>query len=348
LIAAHALALSCTSGSAIVVPSASAPSDATSAVPTRSPNDSATETLRRTPPQDPYRDAEVTKVEAEIVDLHGGDVGYLGVSRDSVWVATSGGLLRIDPKTLRVEEIDHASRFGLDASMDAVWTTEFDPGTVARFDPAKKTPATVVELSGNPDSLVIFEDSVWVAQHRGGSVTRLDASTGSVLATVEVGPEGFGGPHGIGADKFGVWVGIPRPESRSVVRIDPSTNAVVATIKTQSSACGGIALDPDAVWVSSCYDDHFAIRIDPRTNLLVAEIDIGGYNGRPLLIDGYPWYPVDHRLVRVDPKTNQIDRIVEFARDFSAFGSTMGFGSVWVGDFEGHVARFPITALADR
>jgi hypothetical protein len=133
-----------------------------------------------------------------------------------------------------------------------------------------------------------------------------------------------------------------------VVRIDPSTNAVVATIKTQSSACGGIALDPDAVWVSSCYDDHFAIRIDPRTNLLVAEIDIGGYNGRPLLIDGYPWYPVDHRLVRVDPKTNQIDRIVEFARDFSAFGSTMGFGSVWVGDFEGHVARFPITALADR
>ena len=301
----------------------------------------------RDAPAEPLPGCHCDQVEAEIVDLHNGDVGYIGVSRDYVWVATSGGLVRIDPNTLQVEEIDQAARFGLDASMDAVWTTEFEPGTVARFDQAKKAPAIVMELSGNPDSLAIFEDSVWVAQHRGGSVTRLDASTGSVLAKVEVGPEGFGGPHGIGADRFGVWVGIPRPESRSVVRIDPATNAVVATIKTESSACGGIALDPEDVWVSSCFDDHFAIRIDPRTNVLVAEIDIGGNNGRALMVDGYPWFPVGQRLVRIDPKTNRIDRFVEFARNFSAFGSTMGFGFVWIGDFAGYVARFPVTALSD-
>jgi penicillin-binding protein 2 len=29
-------------------------------------------------------------------------------------------------------------------------------------------------------------------------------------------------------------------------------------------------------------------------------------------------------------------------------GAAMGFGSVWVGDIGGHIARFPITALADR
>ncbi len=153
LSAAQALALSCTGGSAIVEPSASAASDATSAVPSRSTNDGATETPQRTSPPSPYRDAVVTKVEAEIIDIHGGDVGYMGASRDYVWVATSGGLMRIDPKTRHVEEIDQAARFGLDASRDAVWTTEFDPGTVARFDPAKRTPAIVMNSVETPTRL---------------------------------------------------------------------------------------------------------------------------------------------------------------------------------------------------
>ena len=77
---------------------------------------------------------------------------------------------------------------------------------------------------------------------------------------------------GIAADAEGVWAGIS--DSGLVVRIDPSTNEVVAEIEVTTSPCGGIALQPDAVWVSSCYDDHYAIHIDPRTNELVAEIDI--------------------------------------------------------------------------
>jgi hypothetical protein len=175
-------------------------------------------------------------------------------------------------------------------------------------------------------------------------VTRLDGRSGKVTAEIEVGPAGAAGPQGVAVDKTAVWVGIPNIQS--MVRIDPATNTVVSKITTKASPCGGLALAPDAVWVSSCFDDHFAIRIDPRTNALVAEIDIGGLNGGPILVDGYPWFPVYNQLVRIDPATNRIDRIVRFAKsaEFAAFGATVGFDSVWVGG-HGRIARIPIAAL---
>jgi hypothetical protein len=100
--------------------------------------------------------------------------------------------------------------------------------------------------------------------------------------------------------------------------------------------------------VSSCFDDHFAVRIDPRINAVVAEIDIGGPNGGPILVDGYPWFPVYNQLIRIDPATNHIDRIVKFAKsaEFAAFGATVGFDAVWIGG-QGRIARIPIAALED-
>jgi streptogramin lyase len=184
-----------------------------------------------------------------------------------------------------------------------------------------------------------------VAQHQRGTVTRLREPSGSIVSQVELGPAGRSGPQGVTATKTGVWIGIPN--IGSVVRVDPASNTVVATIKTETSPCGGIAVQAEAVWVSSCYDDHFAVRIDPRTNTNVAEIDIGGNNGGAVIIDGSPWFPVANRLVRIDPATNRIDRVVEFAPDgFLGFGSAIGFDAVWIGGLEpGQVARIPLTSL---
>ena len=137
------------------------------------------------------------------------------------------------------------------ASQDAVWATDFDGGTVSRFDPATNEGTQVAELSGNPAAVAVFDDSVWVAQQRGGSVTRLEEPSGHVVAEVPVSDAGF--VKGIAADAQGVWAGIS--DSGLVVRVDPSTNEVVAEIEVTTSPCGGIALQPDAVWVSSCYDD---------------------------------------------------------------------------------------------
>lgn len=130
-----------------------------------------------------------------------------------------------------------------------------------------------------------------------------------------------------------------------MVRIDARTYKVVATIKTKASPCGGITLEEHAVWVSTCFDDTKAIRIDPKTNTVVAEVEIGGRNGGAVVIDGYPWFPVDNHLVRVDPATNRLDRVVEFDEWFESFGAVVAFDSIWIGSVAGEIAVVPLAVL---
>ena len=296
-------------------------------------------------PPDPFAGVPVTSVEPDFIRVSRADTGYLSVTADAVWAADSSGLVRIDPVTLEPEQIEREPRFGMATSQDAVWVTNFDAGTVARFDPATNEGADVAELSGNPAALALHGDSVWVAQQRGASVTRLDATSGNVVTEIAMtGASAEGFMKGIAADPQSVWVGVSG--SGVVVRIDPSTNEVVAVIETTTSPCGGIALQPDAVWISSCFDDRYAIHIDPRTNELVAHIDIGGSNGGAVLVDGYPWFPRGNRLVRIDPATDRIDQVVEFTpKAFESFGATLGFDAIWVGSSDGRIARIPIDAL---
>ncbi|MFL5725791.1 MAG: hypothetical protein ACJ77F_05585 [Chloroflexota bacterium] len=284
-------------------------------------------------------------VEAKMVEMSPRDVGYMGTAAGSVWVATSEGLVRIDPDDMSVDTVDPApGGFGMFATESSVWASNFDLGTVTRFDAATGSPTVVAKLNGNPNALSVLDDAVWVGQHRGGAVTRLDARSGAVVLEVKAGRGGRSGPQGVTATPDAVWVGIPN--IKGVVRIDPETNKVVATIPTKTSPCGGIAATADAVWVSSCFDDKVVVRIDPRTNEVIGEFPIGGYNGGAILVDGYPWFPVGGRLVRLDPATNKADGVVQFADTFEGFGTAVGFGSVWVGDAPGgQVARIPLSVL---
>ena len=319
-----------------------APATGPGVIPSAPATPTATPPLTQSSPPDPYAGVPETRIEAEVIRVSGTETGYLSVTSDAVWAAVSSGLVQIDPTTLEFEQIEQAPRFGMAASQDSVWATDFDGGTVSRVDPATNEGTQVAELSGNPAAVALFGDSVWVAQQRGGSVTRLEEPSGQFVAEVPVSDAGF--VKGIAADAQGVWAGISA--GGLVVRVDPSTNEVVAEIEVTTSPCGGIALRPDAVWVSSCFDDHYAVHIDPRTNELVAEIDIGGFNGGAVLVDGYPWFPVGNRLVRIDPATDRIDQIVAFTPgQFASFGAAVGFDAIWVGSDDGQIAQIPLDAL---
>ena len=103
--------------------------------------------------------------------MPGTETGYLSITTDAVWSALSSGLVRIDPTTLEFEQIEQAPRFGMAASQDAVWATDFDGGTVSRFDPATNEGTQVAELSGNPAAVAVFGDSV--SGYRDGNSYRI-------------------------------------------------------------------------------------------------------------------------------------------------------------------------------
>ncbi len=204
-----------------------------------------------------------------------------------------------------------------------------------------------------PKGVLATADAVWVADLRGGAVLRVDPATDTVIETVTVGPEGSSGPNWLGSGLGSIWVDIPN--NGTVVRVSPVTNTIQATIEvpTNLTACGGFAVDTDAVWVSSCSAGTVVIRIDPTTNTVVSTTELGGY-ASVTLINGAPWVSVDlgsadsGYLGRIDPATNLVDRVVVPDIAFGGGGDILqAAGAVWVTDgYNGKLLRLPMSAFA--
>ena len=288
-------------------------------------------------------------------------VGWLVSDGKSIWVlSTLGQVIRIDPATNRVIQAIWADRDfhggGFAVTTAGAWVGDFDQDLEFRVDLTSGKVVASIGVGPNPDGLGGDAAGVWVANHRGGSVARIDPATNTVVATVAAGLPGPGGPHEIGIGLGSVWVSAGL--SGTVVRIDPRTNKIQATIDIAPGAnpCGGFAMDEQAVWMPSCGDDKKLTRIDPKTNQDIATIDLGGYGMNPVLIAGAPWLVVTDtdpatgpsRIVRINPATNQIDREFSLGDMFknSNTGLVLAFGSVWVGDWDNNqVLRLPLSAF---
>ena len=191
-----------------------------------------------------------------------------------------------------------------------------------------------------------------MANHRGGTVSRIDPTTNTVVATIPVGNTGPSGPHHVGLGLGSVWVGVPN--TSSVYRIDPTTNKVQATIAIPAvaSPCSGFAFGEKAVWMSSCFDTTMLVRIDPVANKVVATIQLRGYGDDPIMVNGVPWLGVEStsggpaRLVRIDPTTNTIDRIVSLGDGFMGGNLVVANGSVWATDGANNkILRLPLAGF---
>src|SRR5438128_2615197 len=98
-----------------------------------------------------------------------------------------------------------------------------DPGV--RREMASLKPDAVFAVEGVPDWLVVTDDAVWVSNKPKNSVTRMDARTNKVVATIPVGQKPC---SGIAAGFGSIWV--PNCGDKTLSRIDQKTNEVVATI----------------------------------------------------------------------------------------------------------------------
>ena len=168
------------------------------------------------------------------------------------------------------------------------------------------------------------------------------------MATISVGRAGLSGPNWLAAGLGSVWVGVPN--SSSVVRIDEATNAVLARIGTLSaSPCGGLAVGPVAVWITSCDGGNLLARMDPTTNLAVTTVDLGGRAYTTVLVADAPWtWPTGGLLVRIDPATNKLDRAIAPGSGYGPGGGdvVVAAGSMWLMDgANNQVIRLPLSAL---
>lgn len=247
--------------------------------------------------------------------------GGIGAGAGSIWVVDrSRGLLRIDPATDSVAEHIPGVRGGAPVVGEGVvWVpSAIILNTLLRVDLATGAVsriATGPSADEWPITAVVTPGAVWVGNHHGGSVARVDPRTNAVVASVPWGEHGNGGIYHMATDGSRIWVTGSR--TSDVTEIDTATNSVVRRTTVHTGTCGGIAVDAAAVWAASGYDRPYTCwnttswgvsRIDRATGA-VTRIDVGG---RPIDVRvGFEsvWVVVDAptlQLVRLDPTTSRV------------------------------------------
>jgi virginiamycin B lyase len=141
----------------------------------------------------------------------------------------------------------------------AVWMPA-DGGTkLAKIDPVHNIVGSRLTMPAGSFTAATGFGAVRVSSSLKNLVTRVDAATNHVAATIPVGPK----PRFLAAGLGAVW--ILNQGDGTVSRIDPASNKVVATIALETPGNGGdIAIGAGAVWVTNLGTPPS--RIDPATN----------------------------------------------------------------------------------
>jgi streptogramin lyase len=132
-----------------------------------------------------------------------------------------GTLLRLDPATLAQTSaplrLSPGRTLALASGDGYLWATAADAGEVLRIDPATHA-ITRVRVGGFPIGIVVSGGSVWVADHAGGKVVRLDPrSLRPVGKPIRVGTK----PSWLAAAAGSLFV--TRQDDGTVARIDMHT-----------------------------------------------------------------------------------------------------------------------------
>jgi len=220
--------------------------------------------------------------------------------------------------------------------------------------------------------------SLWVTDHRGTMLYRIDPSTGKIEASVDVGDLGCFPPQAgfsrifitgceggyvavvdpekeqvVATSQCGGWMAfaagsIWSPGSGGITRCDPLTYRKTTTIK-MPGVHSGMAYDAGSIWAAN-QSDGTVERIDPKTNKVVATISAGtiahGDLDEFLLVAfGSVWVSSDYdpRIFRIDPSTNAV-RVFHLHEsglgDFNQRMLASGMGSLWMRTSLDKVTRF--------
>jgi branched-chain amino acid transport system substrate-binding protein len=255
-------------------------------------------------------------------------------------VVQGNSLAAVDPATGRVvaDVPVGATPAAVAVGAGAVWVLNADDQTISRFDPETKE-ARTLGLGATPTDVTAGPEGVWIgnggklarAQFAGTTaiaLTRLDAQTGAVRATVSLPRSGSSRSNvaqsHIALAAGSVWAIAP---DFSLVRIDPTRNAVASV--SHDVAAVAVAADRGGVWVLS--DDGTVARIGARSNRVTIRAKVPATGLSALAVGaGSVWAtdPYQGTLWRIDPGSHVVERTIDVGvgSDSVAFGA----GSVWV------------------
>jgi YVTN family beta-propeller protein len=187
----------------------------------------------------------------------------LALSGQWVWVATNESYVaRIDRASATLQapiEIGKGTvAVFVDEDEDGVYVSDNGGHTVTRLDPdtGEKMWGEPTTVGHKPRGLVKADGSIWVANSKDNTVSRLSSATGEVLRRrIRVGEN----PRDVTYAGGFIWVA--NTSSNTVTKIDPRSESVVDEIPVGTTPASIVA-GAGSVWVSNS-DDGTLTRIEP-------------------------------------------------------------------------------------
>ena len=212
------------------------------------------------------------------------------------------------------------------------------------------SPLAPVTLGQRPLRPVPAFGSIWVANAADGTVTRVDAATGAIVATIQVadpqrllaagcapssehayatgsfGLRACDAPSAVATGAGSVWA--VANDSNAIVRIDPARNAVAGAVPLGFTPWSVTVAD-DAVWISDYVGDAI-VRVDPRTLTVVARVPVAAGPTELALSSGTLWVvgSAAGAVSRIDTTRNVVVATIPVGR--WALAIDVGDDDVWV------------------
>jgi streptogramin lyase len=297
--------------------------------------------LTEPPPTEPT--SPISVVDRDFVEFAGGDIfGDVVGGADSAWIATTTGLIQVDPDTMDATwHTGIAPGKAIAYAFDSLWVTGSGPA-VLRVDPTTLEVIASIPVK-DAEGIAAGDDSVWISQHRDGTVVRIDPVTNSVAETLSV-VATSGRPMKPSAFDGEVWLALGN--ARAVVRIDANRN--VTEFAVPSEVLAAPVATPDAVWFPAGLDVTRVDRASGAVTTASVGRDVMGPFGslwRGVNIDGMLWFSAPSKLIAFDPITSQVAGTVQrrggYARNVIVYENAL-----WVmSETGGSLERIPLDEL---
>jgi uncharacterized protein len=198
---------------------------------------------------DPARNKLALSFPAALVGAEGSIAAAFG----SVWAVTAENgnktLTRYKSADGSTEaEITLPSRSsGVIADFDDIWVASAGRDEIYRVDPITNTVKATIPLHARPRIIASGEGAIWALHLRDGTVSRIDAKSGEVVAKIAAEALDNDGDIAVGGGY--VWVAT---RILPVIKIDPQSNSRVGSYRASGNTILGrrIRYGDGSLWVS--------------------------------------------------------------------------------------------------
>lgn len=223
---------------------------------------------------------------------------------------------------------------------EGLWFLDTWDGVANEVDPAVNKVVSSISVGYGATNLLATPEvhALWVTK-TDGSVSRIDLSTGQVVATIQVSTEAVSSMTAT-SDPLTLWVAAYT--DHTVMRIDMQTNRVAAAIDV-GHAPDDLQTANGSVWVCNIRDDRAVQQIIPETNQVVTRLTLQHSNfagigcGSIRFTENAVWvmtYNGITELLRLDPQSFATIATTNLGTEVIGFNIGADATAVWIPNVE--------------